>query len=227
MLLSPPEASGQSERVRNRTAGVSFGWVDTDPSIPRSMRRSVANVIRTCAPAVVCDDRVMNMQGWETHWHKYPAVRSGDQLSRGERAADRMRNGMGSWPFVFVFFLIMVLWAVANSVFYLGGEHGKHGFDPYPYILLNLFLSMLAGVQAAALLIASKRADAISSAIAVHTERNTDDIKSLINQNTALINENTALTMQVKNSTDLLEQIHRHVSALTPDAGATDPDVDA
>ena len=34
-------------------------------------------------------------------WHRHPGVRSGDQLSVGERAADRLRNGMGSWAFVF------------------------------------------------------------------------------------------------------------------------------
>ena len=159
----------------------------------------------------------MEIRGWETHWHRHPGVRSGDQLTLGERAADRMRNMMGSWPFVFCFFGIMIAWAVFNSVFYLGGQHGKHGFDPYPYILLNLFLSMLAGVQAAALLIAAKRADAISSEIAIHTETNTDDIKRLVN-------ENTALTEQVKTNTDLLEEIHRHVSALTPDVGHFPPE---
>jgi uncharacterized membrane protein len=123
-----------------------------------------------------------------------------------------MRNTMGSWPFVFAFFGIMIAWAVVNSVFYFGGSHGKHGFDPYPYILLNLFLSMLAGVQAAALLIAAKRADAISSEIAVHTEKNTEDLKGLVN-------DNTALTEQVKANTDLLEEIHRHLTALAPGAG--------
>lgn len=73
---------------------------------------------------------------------------------------------------------------------------------------------MLAGVQAAALLIGAKRADAISSEIAIHTERNTEDIKTLIT-------ENTELTTQVKQNTDLLEEIHRHFSALTltPNAG--------
>jgi uncharacterized membrane protein len=154
----------------------------------------------------------MATTGWQTHWHKHPGVRSGDQLTLGERAADRMRNVMGSWPFVFAFFGVMILWAVVNSAFYLGGTLGRHGFDPYPYILLNLFLSMLAGVQAAALLIAAKRADAIASEIAVHTERNTDDIK-------ALLRENTELTQAVKKNTDLLEEIHRHVSAMTPKAG--------
>jgi uncharacterized membrane protein len=155
-------------------------------------------------------------RGWETLWHKHPGVRSGDQLTLGEKAADRMRNTMGSWPFVFGFFGVMIAWAIANSVFYLFGSHGKHGFDPYPYILLNLFLSMLAGVQAAALLIAAERADAISSEIAVHTERNTDDLKGLVN-------ENTALTEQVKRNTDLLDEIHRHVAALSPHAGRFPP----
>ncbi len=159
----------------------------------------------------------MTKTGWQTHWHHHPGVRSGEQLTLGERAADRMRNMMGSWPFVFSFFGVMILWAVANSVFYLGGTNGKHGFDPYPYILLNLFLSMLAGVQAAALLIAAKRADAISSEIAVHTEKNTEDLKGLVS-------DNTSLTQQVKKNTDLLEEIHRHVAALSPGAGRFPPE---
>ena len=123
-----------------------------------------------------------------------------------------MRSMMGSWPFVFAFFTIMIVWAVVNSIFYLGGNNGRHGFDPYPYILLNLFLSMLAGVQAAALLIAAKRADAVASEIALHTERNTEEIK-------ALVKDNTALTAEVKKNTDLLEEIHQHVAALTPEVG--------
>ena len=159
----------------------------------------------------------MPQRGWESHWHKHPGVRSGDDLSLGERAADRMRNLMGSWPFVFAFFGIMIAWAVANSLFYLGGKHGRHGFDPYPYILLNLFLSMLAGVQAAALLIAAKRADGIASEIALHTERNTDDLK-------LMLNADIELTRLVKENTDLLEEIHRHVTTLATGAGTSEPD---
>jgi len=152
------------------------------------------------------------MPAWETHWHRHPGVRSGDQLSLGERSADRMRNMMGSWPFVFSFFAVMIMWALVNTLFI---EHvlGHKPFDPYPYILLNLFLSMLAGVQAAALLIAAKRADAISSEIAIHTEHNTDDIKTLIA-------ENTALTSQVKKNTDLLDEIHLHVANIGKKVGA-------
>ena len=131
---------------------------------------------------------------WQPQWNRHPAVRTGEQLSLGERAADKMRNGMGSWPFVFTFFGFMITWAVVNSVLHFGGSSG---FDPYPYILLNLFLSMLAGVQAAALLIAAKRADSIASEIAIHTEKNTDDIKTLLQQNTGMTRAVEALTREV------------------------------
>jgi uncharacterized membrane protein len=123
-----------------------------------------------------------------------------------------MRNMMGSWGFVFGFFAVMIAWALVNTVFF---EHVLHrkAFDPYPYILLNLFLSMMAGVQAAALLIAAKRADGISSEVAVHTANNTDDIKKLIQ-------ENTALTEAVKSATDLLDEIHLHVANIGKVVGA-------
>jgi hypothetical protein len=75
---------------------------------------------------------------------------------------------------------------------------------------------MLAGVQAAALLIAAKRTDSIASEIALHTVKNTDDIR-------ALLDENTSLTKEVKKATDLLDEIHRHVAAITPGAGRFPP----
>jgi uncharacterized membrane protein len=107
-------------------------------------------------------------RGFLTYWDDHPAVPSGDQLTLGERAADKMRNSMGSWGFVGIFISVMALWAVVNSLFWLGGTNGKHGFDPYPYILLNLFLSMVAGLQGAILLIAAKRSDQIASQLAQH-----------------------------------------------------------
>jgi uncharacterized membrane protein len=81
-------------------------------------------------------------------------------LSRGELAADVMRNGMGSWRFVTAFILAMAVWAVINLL--------TDGWDPYPFILLNLFLSMIAGLQGSILLIAAKRQDAVAAALARH-----------------------------------------------------------
>ncbi len=79
-------------------------------------------------------------------------------LGRGDKAADVVRNGMGSWLFVGSFLLFMAVWAIVNSL------HGI-AWDPYPFILLNLFLSLLAGLQGAILLIAAKRQDGIAAAL--------------------------------------------------------------
>ena len=92
------------------------------------------------------------------NWHRAHK----DSLSKGDRAADKMRNTMGSWRFVFAFLIFMGIWALLNTVGAI--EH----WDEYPFILLNLFLSMLAGLQGAILLIAAKRADSISAAMAEH-----------------------------------------------------------
>jgi uncharacterized membrane protein len=84
-------------------------------------------------------------------------------LTKGQRAADIMRNGMGSWPFVGGFIGFMMVWAAINT-----WALATNAWDPYPYILLNLLLSMLAGLQGAILLIAAKRQDAIAAAMAQH-----------------------------------------------------------
>lgn len=146
-------------------------------------------------------------------WHRHPAVRSGANLTLGERSADRVRNGMGSWPFVIGFLGIMGLWAIANSVYYLGGSNGRHGFDPYPYILLNLMLSMIAGLQGAILLIAAKRADQVSSEVALHTLGNTTAL-------TELLQRNTELTEQMATLTDA---IHAHVCLSGDGVGTHQP----
>jgi uncharacterized membrane protein len=102
-------------------------------------------------------------RGWLSHWDRHPGVRSGDDLTFGERAADKMRNSMGSWAFVGSALLFLALWMLFNSL-----AVKNQGFDPYPYILLNLTLSCLAAMQGAILLIAAKRSDQISSELANH-----------------------------------------------------------
>lgn len=92
-------------------------------------------------------------------WTRHPGVRTGEQLTMGERAADKMRNGMGSWAFVMAALVFLTGWMIGN---------GSHGFDPYPFILLNLVLSCVAALQGAILLIAAKRADQVSAELAVH-----------------------------------------------------------
>ena len=94
----------------------------------------------------------------------HPAVRQAEQLTMGERAADHLRNGMGSWAFVASSLVFLAGWMIGN---------GTTGFDPYPFLLLNLVLSCVAALQGAVLLIAGRRSDQISAELAVH-DYNTD-----------------------------------------------------
>ena len=74
-------------------------------------------------------------------------------ISLGERVADRVASFGGSWRFIFTFFGAMVIWVLLNTAF------GGH-FDPYPFILLNLFLSALAALQAPVIMMSQNRQDA-------------------------------------------------------------------
>jgi uncharacterized membrane protein len=74
--------------------------------------------------------------------------------SPGQRAADAVARFGGSWTFVGLFAAVMLVWVALNA--YLLASRGKT-FDPYPYILLNLFLSMLAAIQAPVILMSQNR----------------------------------------------------------------------
>ncbi len=145
-------------------------------------------------------------------WRHHPRVRAGSQLTAGERAADVMRNAFGSWTFVGGFLTFMGIWMIVNTVLL-----GHSGWDKYPYILLNLCLSMMAGLQGALILIAAKRADRVSAEQAVAHYAETSKLDTLQTLN----NE---MTERIEQATALLSEIHRHVSALSPRAGNFVPD---
>jgi uncharacterized membrane protein len=115
------------------------------------------------------------------HWDFHPAVRSGDDRTTGERAADAMRHGMGSWPFVFSFVSFMAAWMTYNV--------SVNGFDPFPFILLNLLLSTLAGLQGAILLIAAKRADRISSELAKYHLEVSEATKQMLAEHKLMLSQ--------------------------------------
>lgn len=77
-----------------------------------------------------------------------------DNASRGQRAADAVAAFGGSWTFIGLFAATLVAWVILNSL--ILANFGK-AFDPYPYILLNLFLSMLASIQAPIILMSQNR----------------------------------------------------------------------
>ena len=70
----------------------------------------------------------------------------------GGRLADSITNWAGSWTFILLFFGFLIFWALINSE-----VMGASAFDPYPFIFLNLVLSMLAAIQAPVILMAANR----------------------------------------------------------------------
>jgi len=78
-----------------------------------------------------------------------------DDRTFGERTADRVAAFGGSWTFIIIFATVLIGWVILNSLILL-----NRGFDPYPYILLNLFLSMLAAIQAPIIMMSQNRQEA-------------------------------------------------------------------
>jgi uncharacterized membrane protein len=76
-----------------------------------------------------------------------------EKYTFGERIADVVASFGGSWTFIIVFGVVLVLWTAANVL--LRGR----AWDPYPFILLNLFLSMLAALQAPVIMMSQNRQD--------------------------------------------------------------------
>ena len=81
---------------------------------------------------------------------KHPLFRQ--RLTLRQRAADAIATFGGSWTFISIFFLILITWNIINAII-LTRKH----FDPYPFILLNLFLSVLAAIQAPIILMTQNR----------------------------------------------------------------------
>jgi CRP/FNR family transcriptional regulator, cyclic AMP receptor protein len=76
-----------------------------------------------------------------------------EQATVGERVADSVASFGGSWTFITIFLVFMVVYSAINVVL------GKAAWDPYPFILLNLFLSMLAAIQAPVIMMSQNRQD--------------------------------------------------------------------
>ncbi len=82
------------------------------------------------------------------------------KLTLGQRVADQVAAFGGSWTFIFLYMGFMIIWVTVNTFVlarYGKGENGAQ-FDPYPYILLNLMLSMTAALQAPVIMMSQNRA---------------------------------------------------------------------
>src|SRR6266536_2555039 len=77
------------------------------------------------------------------------------KLTFGERLSDHIAEFGGSWKFLITFGAVLFGWIILNAILLL-----NRGFDPYPFILLNLILSCLAAIQAPIIMMSQNRAEA-------------------------------------------------------------------
>jgi uncharacterized membrane protein len=76
-----------------------------------------------------------------------------EEATFGQRIADRVAGFGGSWTFIISFLTVLVIYTIVNVGL------GRSAWDPYPFILLNLFLSMLAAIQAPVIMMSQNRQD--------------------------------------------------------------------
>jgi uncharacterized membrane protein len=77
-----------------------------------------------------------------------------EQTTFGQRMADLVTDFGGSWTFLIIFLIVLVIWVILNSFILI--TFGST-FDPYPYIFLNLILSLIAAIQAPIILMSQNR----------------------------------------------------------------------
>ena len=87
------------------------------------------------------------------------------ELTFGQRLADRVASFGGSWTFILLFLGTLLCWVALNT--FVLARHDSQ-FDPYPYILLNLILSMLASLQAPVIMMSQNRQAAKDRLDAAH-----------------------------------------------------------
>jgi CRP/FNR family transcriptional regulator, cyclic AMP receptor protein len=76
-----------------------------------------------------------------------------EKATFGQRIADRVAGFGGSWTFIIIFLSVLVIYSAVNIIL------GRSAWDPYPFILLNLFLSALAAIQAPVIMMSQNRQD--------------------------------------------------------------------
>ncbi len=132
-------ASGNASLVAVPAAAISR-MIDEHPAAARHFLRVVTQRLRAA------DEMLSRLQ------IRNPNQAMDERLTFGQRIADAVSRFGGSWTFIILFFLFLLTWAGVNTAWIL-----RHPPDPYPFIFLNLMLSMLAAIQAPIIMMSQNR----------------------------------------------------------------------
>ncbi len=106
---------------------------------------------------------------------------SNKALHLGQKVAEKITKGIATWRFLIIFNMFIFAWMMLND------SMGASAPDPYPYILLNLMLSWLAGVQAPLIMISQRRQDEIQQDLTDKQQKTLEAIHALLQVQHVLI----------------------------------------
>ena len=137
-----------------------------------------------------------------------------NSLTFGQKIADAVARFGGSWPFIISFVSVLVLWILINTFHWFGVK-----FDPYPFILLNLFLSMVAAIQAPLIMMSQNRAaeyDRMESRNDYHVNlKSEEEIRVLHSKIDHMIQQDSPNLLQIqKIQTEMLGSIQSQVNEM-------------
>src|SRR6266478_3358524 len=127
----------------------------------------------------------------------------------GQRIADKVASFGGSWTFIIIYLSFLIAWMAFNTfvlVHYGRGENGAQ-FDPYPYILLNLMLSMTAALQAPIIMMSQNRA--------AEKDRMAAEQDFKVNLKSELMLEELMRKQKMRDAQ--MDQLNRTLAALKPE----------
>lgn len=121
--------------------------------------------LQSCGEAGESEQRVIERLNQRLHVSRNARKDFEETLTLGQRLADRIAIFGGSWTFIILFLSLLLAWIALNTVIL---TRWGQSFDPYPYIFLNLILSMLAALQAPVIMMSQNRYAAKDRVAAEH-----------------------------------------------------------
>jgi uncharacterized membrane protein len=135
--------------------------------------------------------------------HQHPVnVIHHDEATFGERLADNISSGIGSWTFLIIQTVAVTIWMVGNAILFFN-------FDPKPFILLNLLFSIQAAYTGPVLLLAGNRQAQKDRLTLEHAAAEAEKADA----------QNVEILLAIKQNTEVTVKILQHVEALMADRG--------
>src|SRR3979411_1206466 len=129
--------------------------------------------------------------------HQHPVnVLHHDEATSGEKLADKIASGIGSWTFLIVQSFLVLCWVLGNIILTIIQKENNH-WDPFPFILLNLLFSVQAAYTGPVLLLAGNRQSQKDRLTLEHAATEGDKADQQNREVLKKIAENTELTVQI------------------------------